>query len=131
MKKYKVLEKEVKGIIQAGTPENPYYTNSSQLPVNFTDDAFAALDLQDELQCKYTGGTVLHLYMAEAISDPNVCKALVKKVLTNYRLPYISITPTFSSCPIHGYISGAHDFCPYCDAELIERHKSECSCDNH
>jgi ribonucleoside-triphosphate reductase len=92
-------------IIQAGTHENPYYTNSSQLPVNFTDDLFEALEYQNDLQTKYTGGTVLHLYMGEKMTDGASCKNLVRKVLSNYQLPYITVTPTFSICPKHGYIS--------------------------
>jgi len=101
-------------IIAAGTKEAPYYTNSSQLPVNYTDDAFEALKLQDELQCKYTGGTVLHLFLGERISDIATVKNLIKKVFTNFHLPYITITPTFSICPVHGYLSGEHFFCPKC-----------------
>ncbi|WP_211829529.1 ribonucleoside triphosphate reductase [Kistimonas asteriae] len=108
-------------ILQAGTPEQPYYTNSSQLPVGYTDDPFAALDLQDELQCKYTGGTVLHLYMSERITSVEACKKLVRRSLENYRLPYITVTPTFSICPRHGYLSGEHEFCPRCDDELVIR----------
>ncbi|MDD5198104.1 MAG: ribonucleoside triphosphate reductase [Candidatus Gracilibacteria bacterium] len=111
-------QKQLPGIIQSGTPENPYYTNSSQLPVNFTDDAFEALEYQNNLQCKYTGGTVLHLYMAERISDAEACKNLVRKVISNYQLPYITVTPTFSICPKHGYINGENDYCPKCDEEL-------------
>ncbi len=110
-------KKRFKDIIQAGTKEDPYYTNSSQLPVGFTDDPFEALDLQSTLQTKYTGGTVLHLYMNQRISSAKVCRDLVKRVLTNYRLPYITITPTFSICPKHGYLSGEHKFCPICDEE--------------
>ena len=110
-------KKRFPNIIQAGTPENPYYTNSSQLPVNYTDDPFEALDLQAHLQAKYTGGTVLHLYMNQRISSAEVCRDIVKRVLTNYRLPYITITPTFSVCPKHGYIAGEHKFCPLCDEE--------------
>lgn len=110
-------KKRFPNIIQAGTPENPYYTNSSQLPVNYTDDPFEALDLQAHLQAKYTGGTVLHLYMNQRISSATVCRDIVKRVLTNYRLPYITITPTFSICPKHGYIAGEHKFCPLCDEE--------------
>ncbi len=110
-------KKRFKGIIQAGTEENPYYTNSSQLPVGFTDDPFEALDLQSTLQTKYTGGTVLHLYMGQRISSAKVCRDIVRKVLTNYRLPYVTITPTFSVCPKHGYISGEHKFCPICDED--------------
>lgn len=108
-------------ILQAGTAKQPYYTNSSQLPVGFTDDPFEALARQEELQSKYTGGTVLHLYMRERVSSVDACKALVKRSLTNFRLPYITVTPTFSICPVHGYLAGAHKFCPKCDAELIEK----------
>ena len=111
-------KKNLPGIIQSGTPENPYYTNSSQLPVNFTDDAFEALEFQNDLQCKYTGGTVLHLYMGERLSDSEACKNLVRKALSNYQLPYITISPTFSICPKHGYINGEHDYCPKCDEEI-------------
>lgn len=97
---------------------NPYYTNSTHLPVSFTDDIFEALDLQDELQTKYTGGTVLHGFIGEKIKDAEACKKLVKKIAENYRLPYFTITPTFSICPKHGYLSGEHKYCPKCDAEL-------------
>ena len=110
-------KKRYLGIIQAGTAEDPYYTNSSQLPVGYTDDPFEALDLQSTLQTKYTGGTVLHLYMNQRISSAKVCRDLVRRVLTNYRLPYITITPTFSICPKHGYLNGEHKFCPLCDEE--------------
>ena len=121
-------KKRFPNIIQAGTKENPYYTNSSQLPVGFTDDPFEALDLQARLQTKYTGGTVLHLYMGQKLSSAKVCRDLVKKVLTNYRLPYITITPTFSVCPKHGYISGEHKFCPICDEEKrAEKRKAAAS----
>ncbi len=106
-------------ILQAGTDEAPYYTNSSQLPVGYTDDPFEALDLQDELQTRYTGGTVLHLYMRERISDAATCARFVKTVLENYRLPYITVTPTFSICPVHGYLNGEHEFCPRCDELLL------------
>ena len=108
-------------ILQAGTPDNPYYTNSSQLPVGHTDDPFEALELQDTLQRKYTGGTVLHLYMTEALSDANACRELVKRALSRFSLPYVTVTPTFSICPRHGYLAGKHEFCPTCDAELIAR----------
>ncbi len=111
-------KKQLPGIIQAGTPEAPYYTNSTQLPVGYTDDPFEALSLQNDLQCKYTGGTVLHLYMGERISSAKACKQLVKKVIENYQLPYITISPVFSICPKHGYIPGEHDYCPKCDYEL-------------
>ena len=115
-------------IIQAGTESNPYYTNSSQLPVGFTDDPFLALEMQDDLQRKYTGGTVLHLYMADAISSSKACKELVRRALSRFRLPYLTVTPTFSICPKHGYISGRHDFCPICDAELIRTKKAQAAC---
>lgn len=101
-------------IIQAGTAEEPYYTNSSQLPVAHTPDPFAALAEQEDLQTKYTGGTVLHLYMGAAMSSGEACATLVRRALTNFRLPYITITPTFSICPTHGYISGEHPQCPDC-----------------
>lgn len=104
-------------ILQAGTLENPYYTNSSQLPVGFTNDPFLAEELQEELQTKYTGGTVLHLYMGEAVSSAEACKQLVRRSLTTWRTPYITITPTFSICPTHGYISGEHFTCPQCEAK--------------
>lgn len=115
-------------IIQAGTESNPYYTNSSQLPVGFTDDPFLALEMQDDLQRKYTGGTVLHLYMADAISSSKACKELVRRALSRFRLPYLTVTPTFSICPKHGYISGRHDFCPICDAELTRAKKAQAAC---
>ncbi|MCF7905665.1 ribonucleoside triphosphate reductase [Candidatus Gracilibacteria bacterium] len=111
-------QKRFPDIIQSGTREAPYYSNSSQLPVEYTADAFEALELQDRLQTKYTGGTVLHLYMGERISNSEACKKLVRTVLTKHRLPYITITPTFSICPNHGYVAGEHDFCPKCDAEI-------------
>jgi len=108
--------KRYPGILQAGTAANPYYTNSSQLPVGFTDDAFEALERQEELQGKYTGGTVLHLYMPEQVSSVDACRTLVRRALTNFRLPYITITPTFSICPVHGYLAGEHHTCPKCAA---------------
>lgn len=101
-------------IITGGTPETPFYTNSSQLPVDYTDDIFEALKLQDEMQCKYTGGTVLHLFIGERISNIEIVKSLIKKVFTKFHLPYITFTPTFSICPTHGYISGEHFTCPKC-----------------
>jgi ribonucleoside-triphosphate reductase len=118
-------KKRYHDIIQAGTQEAPYYTNSSQLPVNFTKDAFEALKMQDDLQKKYTGGTVLHLYMNERISSAKVCGKLIKKVVENFALPYFTITPTFSICPKHGYLNGEHTFCPKCDIDTIERKKRE------
>lgn len=123
-------KKRFPDILQAGTPEHPYYTNSSQLPVGYTDDPFLALEMQDDLQKKYTGGTVLHLYMNEAVSSAEACRELVRRVLTTFRLPYITVTPTFSICPKHGYISGRHDFCPYCDAELLAKKKAEAAVAN-
>ncbi|MFV8343713.1 ribonucleoside triphosphate reductase [Flavobacterium sp. XS2P39] len=113
-------KKRFPSILQAGQEENIYYTNSSQIPVNHTEDPFEALFLQDELQCKYTGGTVLHLYMSEKISSPEACKQFVKKVISNFKLPYITVTPVFSVCPVHGYLNGEHEFCPKCDEILIE-----------
>lgn len=110
-------QKRFPGILQAGTVAAPYYTNSSQIPVGYTDDVFEALKLQDNLQTKYTGGTVLHCYMTEKISSPEACRILVRKILTNFRLPYITITPTFSICPKHGYLAGEYDWCPKCDKE--------------
>ncbi|MFQ5564498.1 MAG: ribonucleoside triphosphate reductase [Parvularculaceae bacterium] len=107
--------KRFSDIIQAGTPDAPYYTNSSQLPVGLTDDPFEALRLQDDLQCRYTGGTVLHLYMGEKLSSAEACKTLVRRTLSKFRLPYITVTPTFSICPTHGYLAGEHQFCPHCD----------------
>jgi len=103
-------------IITAGN-DICYYTNSTQLPVGFTDDIFECLDLQDELQSLYTGGTVQHLYLGESISDVNVCKNLIRRIFENYQMPYISITPTFSICNTHGYISGEHFTCPECGQE--------------
>ncbi|RXJ82616.1 ribonucleoside triphosphate reductase [Arcobacter sp. F2176] len=114
-------KKRFKDIIQAGFDKNIYYTNSSQLPANYTDDPFEALTLQDDLQCKYTGGTVLHLYMNEKISSVEACRKFVKNVLTNFRLPYITVTPLFSICEKHGYISGEHEFCPKCDEEILKQ----------
>ncbi|WP_241075341.1 ribonucleoside triphosphate reductase [Achromobacter insuavis] len=119
--------KRYPGILQAGTEAQPYYTNSSQLPVGHTDDPFEALALQEALQGKYTGGTVLHLYMNEAVSSASACKALVRRALSNFRLPYITVTPTFSICPNHGYLAGHHEFCPKCDAELLAKQASCCA----
>lgn len=103
-------------IIAAGEG-TPYYTNSSQLPVNYTDDLFEALELQDELQSMYTGGTVLHAYLGESIEDIEVCKRLVQRAFARFKLPYLSLTPTFSICQEHGYIRGEHFRCPQCGAE--------------
>jgi ribonucleoside-triphosphate reductase len=101
-------------IVAAGTKKIPYYTNSSQLPVDYTNDAFEALKLQDDIQCKYTGGTVLHLFLGEKVSDIQTVKTLVKKIFENFKLPYITFTPTFSICPSHGYLEGEHFLCPKC-----------------
>ncbi|MDD3993867.1 MAG: ribonucleoside triphosphate reductase [Candidatus Nanoarchaeia archaeon] len=95
----------------------PYYTNSTQLPVDYTDDLFDALDLQDDLQCKYTGGTVFHTFVGERMDKDGV-KNLIKKISERYHLPYFTITPTFSICPIHGYLYGEHEYCPKCDEEI-------------
>jgi len=113
-------KKRYPNILQAGMGKNIYYTNSSQIPVDYTQDPFEALLMQDELQCKYTGGTVLHLYMNERISSSEACKNFVKTVLTKFKLPYITVTPVFSVCPIHGYLNGEHEYCPKCDEALLE-----------
>ncbi|MDD3919257.1 MAG: ribonucleoside triphosphate reductase, partial [Candidatus Pacebacteria bacterium] len=104
-------------IITGGTKKIPYYTNSTQLPVNYTDDIFEEFDLQDEIQCKYTGGTTEHIFLGEEISDIETTKKLVKKVFETYRLPFITLTPTFSICPVHGYVAGKHFNCPKCTIE--------------
>ncbi|MGC9048934.1 MAG: ribonucleoside triphosphate reductase [Patescibacteria group bacterium] len=101
-------------IITAGSKEVPYYTNSSQLPVNYTDDLFEALRLQDELQGKYTGGSVFHIFLGEKLPSGEMVKKMVKKIFENFKLPYITVTPTFSICPVHGYLSGEHFYCPKC-----------------
>lgn len=118
-------KKRFSDILQAGEGDNIYYTNSSQIPVNYTEDPFEALLMQDNLQCQYTGGTVLHLYMSEKISSSEACKQFVKKVLSNFKLPYITVTPVFSVCPVHGYLTGEHEYCPKCDDALLQNHKSE------
>ncbi len=94
----------------------PFYTNSSQLPVQYSEDIFEVLDLQDELQTRYTGGTVLHLFIGEEIKDPRSVTGLVKMICSRYHLPYFTITPTFSICPVHGYLSGKQETCPHCGA---------------
>lgn len=103
-------------IITAGV-DAPYYTNSTQLPVDFTSDIFEALDIQDDLQTKYTGGTVFHTFMGEQIKDWKACRDLVRSVMYNYRVPYVTISPTYSICRKHGYINGEHFECPKCKAE--------------
>ncbi len=111
-------QKRFPGVLQAGTKDAPYYTNSTQLPVGYTDDVFEAMDLQDDLQTLYTGGTVLHAYMSERVTSPEACRELLRRILTRYRMPYVTITPTFSICPKHGYLKGEWDFCPTCDEAL-------------
>ena len=118
--------KRYPGILQAGTQANPYYTNSSQVPVGYTDDPFEAQEMQEELQTKYTGGTVLHLYMNERISSAAACKELVCRSLTAFRTPYITITPTFSICPVHGYLVGEHLTCDKCAELHPEAEPVEC-----
>jgi ribonucleoside-triphosphate reductase len=111
----KIDRRKFPDIIQAGFGDNIYYTNSSQVPANYTDDPFEALDLQNDLQCKYTGGTVLHLYMSERLPNGEAAKNLVKKVLTNYKLPNFTVTPVFSVCSSHGYLNGEQQICPHCN----------------
>jgi len=96
----------------------PYYTNSTHLPVNYSTDLFEVLEKQDPLQVKYTGGTVVHGFLAERMPDIESTKRLVKKIAENFHLPYYTLTPTFSICPKHGYLAGEHEFCPYCDEEI-------------
>ncbi|WP_165910494.1 ribonucleoside triphosphate reductase [Treponema sp. J25] len=112
-------KKRYPDIITAGTRE-PYYTNSTQLPVMYTDDIFEALDLQEPLQTAYTGGTVFHAFLGEAIDDWRVCRDLVQTIAHNYRIPYFTISPTFSVCPVHGYLKGEHFTCPLCKQEREE-----------
>jgi len=104
-------------IITAGEEGSPYYTNSTQLPVNYTDDIFEAIELQEKVQCEYTGGTVHHIFLGEQVPDIESVKRLVKKVFTKFKIPYVTVTPTFSICPIHGYIAGEHFKCPKCTIE--------------
>ncbi len=111
------LDKERYQDIVAAGKDVPYYTNSSQLPVGYTDDIFETLDLQDALQCRYTGGTVLHLYLGEQIKDIEIAKQLLQKAFHRYKLPYLSLTPTFSVCPEHGYLNGEVFTCPECGAQ--------------
>jgi len=119
----KMDKEKYPGIFTQGE-EEPYYTNSSNLPVKFTDDLFEALDHQDEVQCKYTGGTVFHIFLGERIDEPEVCKKLVKKIAENYRMPYYTITPSFTICSEHGYIPGEHFTCPYDEGEKQEQEVS-------
>lgn len=113
--KEKYGESIIQGSVNGG---EPFYTNSSQLPPSYTEDIFEALDHQEELQRKYTGGTVMHIYLGERIKNAHICKHLVKRILTKYKIPYLSITPTFSICPKHGYLEGEHEYCPKCDEEI-------------
>ena len=103
-------------IISSGEAD-PYYTNSSQLPVDYTADIFEALDHQEALQTKYTGGTMFHGFIGEALDDWESCRNLVKAMANNYKIPFFTISPTFSVCPIHGYLSGEHFYCPKCKEE--------------
>jgi ribonucleoside-triphosphate reductase len=112
------------GIAADGSGE-PYYTNSSQLPVGFTADIFDALDHQEELQASYTGGTVFHVFLGEAPEDLHAVRDLVKAIASNYRVPYYTISPTFSICPVHGYLSGEHFNCPKCKADEERRLRGE------
>ena len=100
-----------------GNGAAPYYTNSTQLPVNYTDDIYETLEIQDDLQVKYTGGTVLHVFLGEQVVDTKALRNVIRKIATNFRLPYFTITPTFSVCPSHGYLSGEHEKCGICDEE--------------
>ena len=112
-----LLDRELyPGIITSGKDE-PYYTNSTQLPVNHTDDVFAALELQDDLQTKYTGGTVFHAFLGEKVENTEACKKLIRNIFGNFKLPYLSITPTFSVCGTHKYLSGEQIVCPHCGEE--------------
>lgn len=110
-------KKKFPDIIQQGSGDAPYYTNSTHLPVNHTEDPLAVLNHQDELQAKYTGGTVTHLFFGESVPDWRACRDFAKKVAENYKLPYFTITPTFSICPNHGYLNGKVETCPKCNSE--------------
>ncbi len=108
----KMDKEKYPGIITQGT-EEPYYTNSSNLPVKYTEDLFAAMDHQDGLQTLYTGGTVFHIFLGERVEDPEVCKKLVRKIAGTYHMPYFTLSPTFTICSVHGYITGEHFTCPH------------------
>ncbi|MDR0726579.1 MAG: ribonucleoside triphosphate reductase, partial [Rickettsiales bacterium] len=120
---YRFAKTDVKefgeSVITAGTIDAPYYTNSTQLPVNYTDDPFVALEHQEDFQRKYTGGTMWHMYLGEPVSDGAAAMKIIKTIFENYKLPYMTLTPTFSTCPKHGYLPGKHEYCPKCDAECI------------
>ena len=125
---YRFAKTDVKNfpdIITAGTHDAPYYTNSTQLPVNYTDDPFVALEHQEELQRKYTGGTMLHLYMGEPVSSGVAAEKIVRTIFENYKIPYMTLTPTFSICPKHGYLPGRYEFCPKCDAEIAANQNAD------
>ncbi len=128
----KTDKKNFPDILTAGTEDAPYYTNSTQLPVYFTDDPFVALEHQEELQRKYTGGTMLHLYMGEPVSSGEAAEKIVRTIFENYKVPYMTLTPTFSICPKHGYLPGRHEFCPKCDAEIAANNNDcQCKCGDH
>ena len=128
----KTDKKNYPDILTAGTPDAPYYTNSTQLPVYFTDDPFVALEHQEDLQRKYTGGTMLHLYMGEPVSSGEAAEKIIRTIFENYKVPYMTLTPTFSICPKHGYLPGRHDFCPKCDAEIAANNNDcQCKCGDH
>jgi len=128
----KTDKKNFPDILTAGTEDAPYYTNSTQLPVYFTDDPFVALEHQEELQRKYTGGTMLHLYMGEPVSSGEAAEKIVRTIFENYKVPYMTLTPTFSICPKHGYLPGRHEFCPKCDAEIAaNNNECQCECGDH
>lgn len=115
----RIDKKKFKNIISANEKGEPFYTNSTHLPVDYTDDIFEALDHQDELQCKYNGGTVLHGFLGESLPNIKAVKSLIKRIAQNYHLPYFTLTPTFSICPVHGYLKGEHQFCPKCDGKQV------------
>jgi len=117
-------------IITSGTEDTPYYTNSTQLPVNYTDDPIELAQLQEPVQVLYTGGTVVHFFLGERISG-EAAKNFVKLIFNNFRIPYITLTPTFSICPKHGYIAGEHEFCPLCDEELVKNGVSDSDATPH
>ena len=128
----KTDKKNFPDILTAGTEDAPYYTNSTQLPVYFTDDPFVALEHQEELKRKYTGGTMLHLYMGEPVSSGEAAEKIVRTIFENYKVPYMTLTPTFSICPKHGYLPGRHDYCPKCDAEIAANNNDcQCKCGDH
>jgi ribonucleoside-triphosphate reductase len=120
----KIDREKYPGIITQGG-EDPYYTNSSNLPVNYTEHLFEALDHQDDLQTLYTGGTVFHIFLGERIDDTEACKKLVKKIAENYHMPYFTISPSFTICSRHGYIPGEHFVCPYDELEDIKEEADE------